>query len=84
MTSFLPSFLLYALWMNQGMNGSPSFLPLFQYSLLYLFSFGKKKKKKDDLTLKIKNLKNTIRKKKKTNNKKKTMEGERVAAKKHE
>ena len=62
-------------------------LPFFLFSsiLCFLYSpLGKKKKKKYDLTLQIKNLKHTRSKKKKTNNNKKTMEGERVAAKKHE
>lgn len=63
-SSFSFPFCSLALWMNQWVNGSPSFLPLFHYTLLPLFSFLKKKKRKYDFTFQIKNLKHAGGKKK--------------------
>ena len=54
-------------------------LPFFLFSSILCFLYSPLERKKDDLTLQIKNLKHTRSKKKK-----KKMEGEGVAAKKHE
>ena len=82
----LSPFLSAVCFVNESGNEWVTFLsssfPVF--FAFFILLWEKKKKKKDDLTLQIKNLKHTRSKKKKTNNKKKTMEGERVAAKKHE
>lgn len=48
-------FLLCTLWMNQWVDGSPSFLPLFHYTLLPLFSFFRKKKRRYGFILQINN-----------------------------
>lgn len=54
-------------------------LPFFLFSSILCFLYSPLERKKDDLTLQIKNLKHTRSKKKK-----KKVEGEGVAAKKHE